>query len=396
MGRESPDAKRERLRAMREGLAAKFPDKVQLTASGQLSNRSSARSQKRRSKREKGERRPPRPLSLPELAESPEPGARGSPSKQRSASAMGAAPSTARENPKMSKNQQRRFDKAEPMIRRAVREQWRSINLAFKQEDRKKLGAIDEDKLRDVLFRCNIIIEDKHMEQLLYKIDKNGDGMISYAEFLKYFGKGSDEDKDVLSTVRDVSVDDAIEMIRTKIEGRLPGGPAALRRSFQFFDTDGSGGIDHEEFKTALRTRCGLIFEDAFLSQIMRRFDDDGSGVIDYRKFSELVMGSKRGDGTSAQHNNPSLSLGTDDAGTSDQMIRRKIRDQIKTIVIGFKHADLGKSGYISEAALLQVLSNHGVDLSALRLRELQTKVKKEVVSALRLHALCIARLCHG
>ena len=119
------------------------------------------------------------------------------------------------------------------------------------------------------------------------------------------------------------------------------------------------------------------------MEQIMRRFDGDCSGVIDYRKFSELAMGSKRGDGTSAQHNNPSLSLGTDDAGTSDQMIRRKIRDQIKTIVIGFKHADLGKSGYISEAALLQVLSNHGVDLSALRLRELQTKVKKEVVSAI-------------
>ena len=134
----------------------------------------------------------------------------------------------------------------------------------------------------------------------------------------------------------------------------------------------------------------------AQLRALFNSLDADGSGVIDYRKFSELVMGSKRGDGTSAQHNNPSLSLGTDDAGTSDQMIRRKIRDQIKTIVIGFKHADLGKSGYISEAALLQVLSNHGVDLSALRLRELQTKVKKEVVSALRLHALCIARLCRG
>ena len=48
MGRESPDAKRERLRAMREGLAAKFPDKVQLTASGQLSNRSSRSSKRRR------------------------------------------------------------------------------------------------------------------------------------------------------------------------------------------------------------------------------------------------------------------------------------------------------------------------------------------------------------
>lgn len=39
------------------------------------------------------------------------------------------------------------------------------------------------------------------MEQLLYKIDADGDGRISYQEFLKYFGKGSAEDKNVLSTV---------------------------------------------------------------------------------------------------------------------------------------------------------------------------------------------------
>jgi Ca2+-binding EF-hand superfamily protein len=259
-------------------------------------------------------------------------------------------------------------------------------------------------QLKEVLFRCNIIIEERHMEQLLYKIDADGDGHISYQEFLKYFGKGSAEDKNVMSTVsllrsfshvapasghsrawlfvaqvRNMTVDEAIKAIREKIEGRLPGGPAGLRRAFQFFDGDGSGSIDHAEFKTALQTRCGLVFEDAFLRQVMKRFDDDGSGVIDYRKFGELVMGSKATDATSAQHNNPSLSLGTDDAGTSDQMIRRKIRDQMKTILVGFRHADRDKTGFITEAALLQVLSNHGVDLSALRMQELKVKVPREV-----------------
>jgi len=39
------------------------------------------------------------------------------------------------------------------------------------------------------------------MEQLLHRIDTDGDGQISYQEFLKYFGKGSAEDKNVLSTV---------------------------------------------------------------------------------------------------------------------------------------------------------------------------------------------------
>ena len=60
-------------------------------------------------------------------------------------------------------------------------------------------------------------------------------------------------------------------------------------------------------------------------------------------------------------------------------MIRRRIRDQMKTIMVGFKHADREKTGFIEEADLLQVLSNHGVDLSALRMQELKTKVKREI-----------------
>lgn len=71
------------------------------------------------------------------------------------------------------------------------------------------------------------------------------------------------------------------------------------------------------EFKLALKTRCGLEFDDEFLAQIMKKFDDDGSGVIDYRKFATLVMGSKASDGTSAVHNNLSSAAGTDDAGST-------------------------------------------------------------------------------
>ena len=40
------------------------------------------------------------------------------------------------------------------------------------------------------------------MEQLLYKMDGEGDDEISYQEFLKYFGKGGAEDKDVTKKVR--------------------------------------------------------------------------------------------------------------------------------------------------------------------------------------------------
>lgn len=58
-------------------------------------------------------------------------------------------------------------------------------------QDRGGTGSITEDQLRDVLFRNNLNMEDKHFETLMFKMDSDGDGTVSYSEFLKYFGKGS-------------------------------------------------------------------------------------------------------------------------------------------------------------------------------------------------------------
>ena len=56
------------------------------------------------------------------------------------------------------------------------------------------------------------------------------------------------------------------------MRGRLQGGPAEIRRSFQFFDRDGSGSIDLDEFAYGLEKYCGLKFEDQFLRQLMSEF----------------------------------------------------------------------------------------------------------------------------
>ena len=47
-------------------------------------------------------------------------------------------------------------------------------------------------------------------------------------------------------------------LIKAKIEERLEGGPASLRRAFQFFDKDRSGSISFAEFKVALAKYVAL------------------------------------------------------------------------------------------------------------------------------------------
>eukprot|EP01052_Picozoa_sp_SAG31_P005382 SAG31_NODE_236_length_19594_cov_7.018620_8_plen_287_part_00 len=133
--------------------------------------------------------------------------------------------------------------------------------------------------------------------------------------------------------VRGINVHQAITMIQDKIQGRLTGGPAGLRRAFQvsttaaahsnvflgysysarikllhtvvisvlpsrhpqcpshtqFFDSDGSGAISHDEFKEAIRLKCMLVLEDHILAQVMQKFDPEKTGEINYHQFCQLV-----------------------------------------------------------------------------------------------------------
>ena len=43
------------------------------------------------------------------------------------------------------------------------------------------------------------------------------------------------------------------KLIADKIRGRLSSGPSKNRRTFQFFDRDGSGAIDLDEFVDGLK-----------------------------------------------------------------------------------------------------------------------------------------------
>eukprot|EP01048_Picozoa_sp_COSAG05_P004035 COSAG05_NODE_203_length_14207_cov_24.645379_12_plen_364_part_00 len=355
MGRESAADRRKRLAAMRERMEAKYPG--QITAA-ELDSAIVAADTRRATGRPAlaSSSGPERPISLPEITAAT-PG-HVDLLDQRAASAMDAAP-TKRLKPKIAKSTARRFEQAEAMLRRQVRDQWRDVNRSFRQYD-KAGGIVTDLQLKEVLYRNNIVIEDKHMDSLLYKIDEDGDGKISYREFLKYFGKGTAEDRNINSQVQNVSVDEAVRLIRAKVEQRLETGPSGLRRAFQFFDSDGSGLISHSEFRDELRRRCGLEFRPETLALVMRRFDDDGTG-IDYRKFAQLVMGSKASDGSSFLNPNLAAASGGDDAGTSDQMTRRKIRDQWRELGMAFRIADRGKTGFVTETQLLDICKNHQV-----------------------------------
>jgi Ca2+-binding EF-hand superfamily protein len=395
--RETPAMRKKRLQALRESLAERYPDaSARITSDSNVDSVITTADKRNRSRGGSGAlpNTAGRPVSLPEIASATPQPAEDDSTSMRAASAMDDEPSSrnsavhgggtgGRRSPvRIARSTARRFEKAERSLRAQVRDQWRAVNRSFQQLDKLSggNGMVSEQQLQEVLFRSNIIIEDKHFQQLLYKIDENGDGAVSYKEFLKYFGKGSPEDRNINSRVGNVSVDQAIQMVRTKIEGRLRGGPAALRRAFQFFDSDGSGVISPAEFKSELRRRCGLEFEEELLREVMARFDEDQSG-IDYRKFSQLVMGSSATDATSFGDSPAKKLLTEDDSnGTSAQFIRRKIREQWKSLGVAFRAHDRAKTGYIRLDELHTVLRNHQVDFSAAGRLELEQCLERDPV----------------
>lgn len=107
------------------------------------------------------------------------------------------------------------------------------------------------DEVRRALERVNIDCTDTQFTKLMTEIDADGDGNVTHQEFLSYMKESERKSfkEEAVGVVAPRDVNQCIAMIQSKIQERLEGGPAGLRRAFQYFDADGSGDIDMDEVR---------------------------------------------------------------------------------------------------------------------------------------------------
>ena len=253
------------------------------------------------------------------------------------------------------------------------------LQFAFKHADRAETGSLTPAQLRDCLERFNIDMSDGQFADLCAKIDGDGDGDISYDEFFDFFGYGqADEDPmQSIGVLRNMSSDKALSMIQDKIRERLEGGPAGLRRAFQYFDRDGGGTISRDEFTEALKSHTMLVFSPEIITGIMNKVDPDGSGEINFQQFCEMIMGSKKDDSTSINTHSSAQGRPSNADGNSEQFLIRNVREKWRDLIVAFKH-EADEGGNLMPAALRKVLMRHDIILGDAQFEELCLKIDED------------------
>jgi len=273
------------------------------------------------------------------------------------------------------------------LLRNKVRTQWKDLLHAFRDVDTDKSGTLDEAELHRVLHRFNIDLGDSQFAELLKTIVENNDGKVSYAEFMKFFGKGQAEDRILHTVVRNVTLKKAQEMMADKVAERYgggPAGPAQMKKAFHFFDHGQTGFITTDDFKEAMVQYTGLEFEAQILGELVAPFND-GNGQIDYNEFASKGMGDSGSTGMDvgskkftrhpskdkpqsppmdAPANPKQPAAPSRSALNLLKFIAEKVEAKSRNIAVTFRNFDEDKSGSVDYVEFRKGLMHLGVELS--------------------------------
>lgn len=160
--------------------------------------------------------------------------------------------------------------------------------------------------------------------------------------------------------------------IRDKIAQRTSGGPFALRKAFKYFDRDGSGSIDPDEFYAAMDF-FGLQFTADQVLGLFGTYDDDRSGSLEYYEFVEKLLDEGMGRAQNEmKHYLSALATPSANVGMSLHQARRASMSSVQKM---FGKFDANNSGQIDVRELRFFLEKLGMLAST----DVVTKVMEQL-----------------
>ncbi|KAE8669191.1 GTPase-activating protein gyp7-like [Hibiscus syriacus] len=149
------------------------------------------------------------------------------------------------------------------------------LKRMFATFDKNGDGFITKQELKESLTNIRMFLTEKEVEEMVVKLDMNGDGLIDFDEFC-ILCKAIDDDDESCSK-------------SSEEEGHANGGEM-LKDAFDVFDRDHDGLITVEELGSVLNSlglKEGDRVEDC--REMIRKVDIDGDGMVDFDEFKTMM-----------------------------------------------------------------------------------------------------------
>eukprot|EP01043_Picozoa_sp_COSAG02_P024870 COSAG02_NODE_1377_length_12993_cov_5.210718_2_plen_379_part_00 len=224
-----------------------------------------AREEKKRRKRKSGRRKKLRREKIPGRLRSPS----RSPSSPKRIDASGLARGT-------SSAARRTAQLVTDEVRLALGNDYEDWSDAFQHMDRDNNGDLTASEFRRGLQSLTgKKLSAAQLDDLMYEIDRNGDGRVDYLEFIAAFRR-TEHARQLAQSVT--------SELRRSIDVQRE----SLLRAFDRMDTNKDGLLTAREFQRGLSDR-GIRVSEREMQQLMRVIDEDGDETLDYKEFMHAL-----------------------------------------------------------------------------------------------------------
>ncbi|XP_067838234.1 EF-hand calcium-binding domain-containing protein 6 [Heptranchias perlo] len=191
-------------------------------------------------------------------------------------------------------------------VRAKVDYLWDDLRKQFQELDLYRTGFVSKEEFKDILTELCMHLNEYECEMLAKKFEINGDGRVSYLEFLEPFAMRRQqwrEGSNMVAVLQHPNTHLAaqqtdhhstgLDTITTRLRRKLQGEWKPLRRAFKKLDNTSSGYLSLPEFRAVLKL-CNLLLNENEVYHIMSKFDENMEGKIDYKKFLEETYKKER------------------------------------------------------------------------------------------------------
>ncbi|XP_029811458.1 calmodulin-like protein 5 [Suricata suricatta] len=146
------------------------------------------------------------------------------------------------------------------MAGQLTKEQEEKFRVAFDYVDKDKDGKINMEELGAAMEAMGKKMSKAELEQLMALVDTDGDGAISFQEFLAVAAQGM----------------------------KAGGSEAEIREVFRAFDLDSDGRISVDELKQAM-AKMGKSLSQEELDAVIQGADLDQDGQVNFEEFRRIL-----------------------------------------------------------------------------------------------------------